>query len=277
MDYKKLRFFKVYPMGNLTFLIDNSTNTIPTNQYKHIAQQLLAKTSFYCEQVGFFNKKKDHLELSMMGGELCINAIRSLGYVDYFLSENKNPKVMTKGYSNVYEMRINDEETETNFEMKILRISISKTLSIVELNGIAYFVEEFPYSCISMETASSRFNHLLKEHEAEISRFKAVGYIPFHKEEKTKNYTIKPIVYVRETESMLFETACGSGTIAAVIHEFYNKGNNDSPYLVTQPSGNNFKVNINPLEDNRFAVQLFSNVKIISEGYIYANKDYQII
>ncbi|HYK08789.1 MAG TPA: hypothetical protein VEW42_04805 [Candidatus Eisenbacteria bacterium] len=142
------------------------------------------------EQVGFITVDKKTPRLSMMGNELCINAMLALtfelGNTGSFYASGLRKKVFY-------------EKTEkANIQLKLL---YTLKNNFVLLPGIGYMLGK------NKKSTSKQF--LLK---LCIKYRKAAFGVLFF-----KNDSMYPYVYVRKTDSFVSETACGSGSIAANI------------------------------------------------------------
>jgi len=166
----------------------------------------------------------------MAGGEFCGNATRCA--IKYYLSKNQEKEMLIKvsgmeetlvGGSNV------DGEIWVDIPVKEINNSAVEGIKIVRLEGITHIVLN--------EKASKQYlsnQEKLKEYAKEIIDYmqiddKAVGVLFTEKaEEKIKLY---PIVWVKDINTLFFETACGSGTVAVTVCS------DDKEVSVIQPSG----------------------------------------
>ncbi len=140
------------------------------------------------EQVGFVETKNNLPFLNMMGNELCINGTLALAK-----TLKNNGLLYTSGYPQFIEYRNYKKTTAIK-----LTIPYIKKGDIILLSGIGYvYVQE--KKVITKKLLLSLCN------KYQLPAFGAIIY---------KNKTLFPYVYVQQTESLIQETACGSGSIA---------------------------------------------------------------
>lgn len=170
--------------GNSTLLVWDC----PQKMKNKIIKKYLGKF----EQVGFVEQSKTELpKLVMMGNELCINATLSLasqlGYRGSLIASG-----VTKP--------IKYENKNGNTYIR-LKLPFKKIKNIILLPGIGFL-------CTKTKPKVSK-RYLLQL--ATKYNSPAFGII-FYKENK-----ITPYVYVKGTNSLFEETACGSGSIACSL------------------------------------------------------------
>ena len=74
---------------------------------------------------------------------------------------------------------------------------------------------------------------------------KALGIILLEKEKsKTK---INPIIWVKTIDTLYYETACGSGSLATAIYKNYIEGIENLEIM--QPSGYSININLNQKQE----------------------------
>lgn len=142
------------------------------------------------EQIGFVSYRNNAPFLEMMGGELCINALIALASA----SGSKG----TIG-TNVVNKPISYQSSDIT---KItLELPYRKLKNIVLFDGIGYKItsQSIPVTKKLVSQLCVKFN------------LPAFGIV------LVKKNQITPYVYVRDTDSLFNETACGSGSIATNI------------------------------------------------------------
>ena len=275
MEEKSLNFSLLYPMGNLTALINNDKGQIPKDKYSFVSKQIIETKILNCEQVGFYENKDDYIELSMMGGELCINAVRSLGYLVCKAEKIDKVKIKTKEYDIDFEVSLQEKGTEVKFDIELTNKKINNDLHIVEMSGISFFIEHFPYLEINEQSILNRFDKLKIQYDKFANSNKAIGYIPYSEGLTSDCLSIRPLVTVNETQTTIFETACGSGTIAISSHKSLESKLQN--FSIKQPSGANFHVNYARKTDNISSITLKSEIKLLASGQIFVNELFEII
>lgn len=184
MKNEKLVFKKILIAGgNSTLLVWNC----PVDQRNKIIKIYLEKF----EQIGFSGLYKGLPKLQMMGNELSINGTiayaSSLGKFGYLYTSGLNKKVR---YFN------NERITTIKLAIPYKRIN-----NIVLLSGIGYL-------CFNKNMSVGKNYLRMLVDKYKLPAFGAVYY---------KQNVIKPYVFVKNTDSLVWETACGSGSIAASI------------------------------------------------------------
>jgi len=169
--------------GNSTLLVLNC----PVGKRLEIAKEYLGKV----EQVGFITKKKAFPKLVMMGNELSINGTLALAS-----TLGKQGILYTSGFAGPVTYRNVNGKT-----------CIKLSLSFKKEGNLALF-EGIGYKCIKEELRFSKGQLAKLAKKYHLPAFGIVIY---------KNNKIKPIVYVKDTNSLVEETACGSGSIAINI------------------------------------------------------------
>jgi len=227
-----LKYIKYIPSGNNTALVLKKDFT--SKQIREINEYIL-KQNKNIEQVGFL-ENRDNPELQMAGGEFCGNATRSAAHF-YLDGKPGNIKIRVNGknYINagVYqdgnawcEIPLyygNDMIIEKEFG--IYQVIMDGIISIVIQEQVAkqYLINKSELKDIAVKFIE-KYN---------LGNNKAVGVIFVEKNEKLK---IHPVVWVRDVNTLYYETACGSGSTAVAMVEAYLTGENK--YLeIVQPSG----------------------------------------
>lgn len=152
---------------------------------KDISKKLLNEV----EQVGFIQTKKTGQTLYMMGGELCINAALAAAF-----AEGKEGKI-SLGNTRAF-FKAGDYEAEIALSLPYKR---TEKVVIFEKIGYRLTYDEEPANKPMMRKLCRKYG------------LPAFGLI------KISGSSINPVVYVRQTDSLVNETACGSGSIAAFI------------------------------------------------------------
>lgn len=265
-----LSYTKLYPMGNSTVLIDCLDGEVPRDMFKTVAAVVMQEKYLPCEQVGFICKARhpEHAyRLEMMGGELCVNALRTLAYLYFRRTGERSFVLESSGSDQSFQMAITPEDSVSlQFKMNIQHIPLGGDLGLVQLQGISHFVEEFPsLDLTTPELIMKRHAALCEKYAEYLKHVEAIGYVPYDKRDMIK---IVPLVYVPETNTKIFESACGSGTIAVSIHEhILSKGVDE--FSIQQPSLAAFKLQVQETTPNVYDVHLTSDVELISQGKIF--------
>lgn len=218
------------PAGNITIFVMDKADR---KDYAAIARQLLCMEEFHAEQVGFVEYGEDgSVHMQMMGGEFCGNATRSFGYLMSMLSEDKPAEFMADVSGSNVPLRVEiDREKGTSrtqmpvpLEMKELNLGEDGVLSMVVFDGICHVVAE-------SEPKDQEFvNRVIQEAE-KLCPADAYGVMFL------QGTRMVPVVYVKETESMVWESSCGSGSMGAAVYLSREKEEGEYVYELYQPGG----------------------------------------
>lgn len=236
-------FFKLSPGGNPTILTDDEhIASLPADTRASIANALLHSDHLHADQVGFLSVKNGTPHMEMMGGEFCVNAVRSAAAV--FARKGVLPQtgekewqgdIATSGVSGLVRVAVREVSSQSVYESALALPRPSKNIAqqlssgeiLVRLPGITHLllnVDNHPIPANPLNAArEKRSEYGLEEEEA-------AGVIWFS--EKNGAYSIVPVVHVAATGSAVLESACGSGSLALALHLALEK-----ELLVLQPSG----------------------------------------
>ena len=258
---KNFKYKILNPGGNKTALVVNKNYS---NYEKKIINNIILKENKDVEQVGFISYKLKNLE--MAGGEFCVNATRCAiwEYLNHNFGE-LNIKVSgcqerVKGgidkQGNVYaKIKINKKISDL--------ILVNEKLNYVQLDGILLAVinEDNSKDYIEeLKTDQEKAKIKLKEIMRKInSSQNAVGIILT--ENNGKDIKIYPIIWVKTIDTLFYETACGSGSLAVAIYKNYIQ--NIRNFKILQPSGYSLKVSLNVCLD--YIKEAIISGKIIQE------------
>lgn len=226
----KMRIRRADPAGNITiFVMDQAER----KDYAAISRQLLVREDLGAEQVGFVEKNADGTtHMQMMGGEFCGNATRSFGYLMSMLSEEK-PEEITVDVSGSAELL----KAEVDLDKGTSRTQMPLPQDIVTLppiQGEQYKMVVFEGVCHIIVEDAPKSQEFVNEVIAEAEKIldcDAYGVMFLEGEKMT------PVVYVRETGSMVWESSCGSGSMGDAVYLSREKDNGTYVYELHQPGG----------------------------------------
>lgn len=169
------------------------------------------------EQIGFVEIKNDLPFLNMMGGELCINGTIALAKI------LKGEGVL---YTSGYSQRVLYKNCKKTTSIK-LTIQYKKKGNTVVLPGIGYI-------CVKeKEVITKKFLSTLCN-KYQLPAFGALIY---------KNNILFPYVYVQQTDSLVPETACGSGSIVLNILKGIKQINQTTgKQIIVEKTGSRFLI-----------------------------------
>lgn len=195
------------PAGNITiFVMDD----VPDTQYAAIASMLLGDNRFKAEQVAFCTKPKmgGDGRIEMMGGEFCGNATRSYGYLlNRMLPKNpEKVRVEISGADCPLEVIVDATQGRCETQMPlpagetIIKYA-EEVFSVMCFDGIAHII-------VPGAPRKKAFVEGLIAELRSIADSSAYGVM------FVDGDNMVPVVYVCETDSMIWESSCGSGTMA---------------------------------------------------------------
>lgn len=226
----EIRVRVVNPAGNITIFV---MNPIRRTEYAWISRRLLEMEEFHAEQVGFVEKKEDgSMYMQMMGGEFCGNATRSFGYLLSMLDENKPKEVMVdvSGADRPLKTEVNHQEGTSRTQMppplEIINLDLKEKgmYSMVVFEGICHIIVE------SAPKDGGFVEQVLRE-ARRLYDCDAYGIMFLEGESMT------PVVYVKETDSLVWVSSCGSGSMGAAVYLFRNEKEGAYTCRLHQPGG----------------------------------------
>ncbi len=250
------------PGGNMTALVEGIDYT--KEERKIINDSILSKNSDV-EQVGFLDREEMRLE--MAGGEFCVNATRCaifelLNYKvgEISLSVSGNNEKVNGGIKrdNVVYANIKLNQNISSFKQKYGKYQL------IMLDGITLLIlNEKDSKCqikALKEDREETMKKLKEEMEGINTSSEALGIILL--EEIDGITKINPVIWVKTIDTLYYETACGSGSLATAIYLYLDK--NIESVKLLQPSGYFIKVTLNVKRGN-------NNEVIISDADIEGN------
>lgn len=247
------------PAGNITALVPGN---IDRANYKEIAESLMAIPGYNIEQVGFIQKPKlDNTvgRLEMMGGEFCANASRSFAMFlafeqmqgeTEFLIEVSGASTPILAFTNTNE---STSGIELMVEKKITELKIDNlSFPIVHLDGIVHVL------ALNTEEDENLTSRILKEIKSMYNP-EAIGVMYLD----MNALTMVPLVYVAQTDTLIREGSCGSGTIAASIYLSTSKEADFAEFDIVQPGGS-INANVKSLDNNMYRIKIGGYIELQS-------------
>lgn len=245
-DIGEIKYKVLNPGGNKTALVDGSEYT--DNQKKLINNMIMEKNP-QIEQVGFLSNKINRLE--MAGGEFCMNGTRCAIW-EYLKGKEGEIEISVSGTDKMILGKVlNDKKVEIQLDIgkNIANLyEVKNDFTCIKIDGILI--------AILNEKKSKTYIQKLKQDEEKTKnelkqlmiaklecKEKAIGIMLLEKE--VGKIKINPIVWVKAIDTVLYETACGSGSLGTAIYNYLK--NKDKEIEIVQPSG--YSINIK-LEEN---------------------------
>ncbi|MDR0759816.1 MAG: hypothetical protein LBF74_06855 [Treponema sp.] len=215
------------------------------------ARSLLADPRFKAEQVGFVlppvpgNAGRRLWRLEMMGGEFCGNAARSFGL---FIARETGSRgrvpvpIEISGVDTPLIVTVDTEagraEVEIPKPLAIDRVEAGgpESFPLVIFDGIVHAIAP---DISPEETAFRRIQTAVEKRCRDLAGTKlrshpaAIGVMFFD----TASRFMTPAVYVAATDSLVFESSCGSGSAALAAWETRSAADGERRLEVRQPGG----------------------------------------
>lgn len=272
-----IKFAKMNPNKNTTILVIDS---YPRHLYASISKRLMAEESVCAEQVGFIEKAQNpsvHSRLQMMGGEFCANGVVALcGYLSHLkqsplstmdaynieVSGSEDLVIcQTKRFENKYRSKIS-MPLPTGIEEELISYKgqLIKTVCVAYADVLQRIV------CENQDVkASEELAYYLLNREGE-DKFATKG-VTFYSEQ---NNRIKPLIYVKETDTSIWENSCGiaSASIAAYIG---HKKSQTTCLEILQPSGDLVEAEATYINGKIDGITIEEDVYLSMIGSAYIN------
>ncbi len=228
---KSFRYVRLDPTGNLTCLV---LDPVEKAEEPGITARLMAE----CEQVAYLEAARDpraRARIRLMGGEFCGNAAMAsacylaerdgIGAGEVLLEVSGAEGPVRCG------VRKGEDAWEGSAEMppvlgaEALRAE-GHALTAVRMEGIRHFIAEGP---LPNREGSEALLRRLAEHIPE----EAAGLLRWNRERGE----MRPLVLVKGSGTLVWETACGSGSAAVGALEALRRGDGETETAVRQPGG----------------------------------------
>ena len=267
---KEYKYQIFIPGGNDTALVFGLE---PDARRRKEINDAIMKRFPHVEQVGFLSDldlshKNERPQLFMAGGEFCGNATRSAAW-RYLNGQPGEIYIKSSGVKTPLRAGVS-ENGEAWAEMPVghaLRDiqEIDQDCFLVRMEGISHIVimpeSALKYISFSGDLKKSAFD-ILKRHNS--LNLPAAGVIFL--ENTAGGVKIHPCVRVSAIDTMFYETACGSGTVAAgLVLAYLNQTSVCLPLI--QPSGHTITADIK--QQNMIVIEARISGVIQSDYIIY--------
>ena len=226
-----IQYVVLDPTGNLTCLVLDRTDP---EKEKAITARLMGE----CEQVAYLEapvESGSRARIRLMGGEFCGNA--TMAAACYLaardgLTDAEFPMDVSGAEKPVpCRARLDGEKWEGTVEMpRILGVSDLRfggyNLTAVRMEGIRHLV-------LTESLADDRAAESLLQKVAETVPEEAVGLLQWNRE----TGTMRPLVLVKGSGTLVWETGCGSGSASVGAWEALRRGNGVTETDIHQPGG----------------------------------------
>ncbi len=212
-----IRYNIINPTGNITILVETP---VAIKDQPQVGKLIMEKEPV-CEQVGFLSPggPEEDIRLRMAGGEFCGNAAMSAAVL--FASKNKLPdkekrqvtvrvsglretvSVLIERSGDVFTGCVDMPAPESIKTEEFHCKDQTYTLPVVEFPGISHIICEDAMPAAAAEDAVKQW--------AREKRCDAMGIMNISADLRS----LKPLLYVPEADTLVWESSCASGTSAA--------------------------------------------------------------
>lgn len=233
MKEKTFDFVKADPAGNITGFVVWPVDPHLRADY---TRALMEQIDSSIEQVGFISPSYDGppLRMDMMGSEFCGNATRSYGLYAASFADFEGEgevEVYVSGVKGPMTVVVNKEKSTASVE-----IPKAKAISEIEIEGSTYTVVELEGIVHTIvEDRSEDEDFVKKALEIIESKYSEDAYgILFFDREKSE---MVPYVYVKDSDTLIREGSCGSGTVAVATYLTRDSKEDSFEQEIIQPKG----------------------------------------
>ena len=298
MPARTLPFYKLSPGGNPTILVHDNTLFAETEDMfqnrASVAREMMDLDHIGAEQVGFLDTSRSLPHMEMMGGEFCLNAIRSAALIFALLdllppavhkSTHCEGTITTSGIKETVRVRVAAPPADSGLSPDMARdVAVAFPLSttipdapklfrdcgpgetLVRLPGITHLLLD---TTVHPQPKNPLAAAAIKRAEYNLDKDEAAGVIWHTPRPQASNFhCILPVVRVQRTGSVVAETACGSGSLALALLLAKDGGN---VFTIRQPSGHNITVCFEPLShsENQILAWVSGTVLLRAQGIAY--------
>lgn len=243
--HKEIRY--INPGGNVTAIVCK-----PCEREERIAFSKAIMEQGRAEQVGFEVPplKNSFGRLEMMGGEFCGNATRAFGFM----------KVKDAGLDGFQKVMIEISGTEKPVCVEVdlaheeayTHMPVPKDHDMVKLLGQAYTrvrMEGIDHIMVPGTGSDSKLvDAMIKTLYDDMAD--GCGMMFLEKTETKGCYRLVPAVYVKATDSLVWESSCGSGSVAAAwYYSLIEDQDVEELHITFHEPGGDIKVNLKKSAD----------------------------
>ncbi|MDR0908196.1 MAG: hypothetical protein LBM77_00365 [Spirochaetaceae bacterium] len=228
------------PAGNTTAFIFDA----PEDKAERLAlcKKLLEGPSQRIEQVGFVSNFPEKPTLMMMGGEFCGNATRSLGLLaakEQGIKGKAAMQVICSGAKEPVPVNVDTEKsfTEASMPLPLGIEELSQRTQRTQRSQLVVFSQGITHIIVTDSEANEKNFYAIKSSlcslclcERNIDALGVMFYNP------STNF-MQPVVWVTETDSLVFESSCGSGTAALMVYAAQEMADGEKTLQIRQPGG----------------------------------------
>lgn len=247
------------PTGNITALVQTP---VPRELQPAAARAIMEKDA-ECEQVGFIEKCAGSERLQMMGGEFCGNAAMSFATLtaDRLGLDNLETGVEISGAAEPVPVVV---KAEKDFYTGTVSMPLPLEIKALTVDGFSAPAVIFPgiaHAVITGPMDRDRAEKLIRGF-ADAAKAEAFGMMLLSPDESA----VTPLVYVRSTDSAVWESSCASGTAAVGAWASFRSGE-DARLTLIEPEGS-LKIEAHTDSGKLKGLYLTGEVRIVGGKFI---------
>lgn len=261
----QLPYVKLSPGGNITILVFQQVHD---HLKPDIARKFMSEQPDV-EQVGFIEKAHEAqavARLQMSGAEFCGNAARCYAWL-HSLGKGIHPHqkqpefyLEVSGASRLLKAVVDNNHVK--MDMPVFTdagtIKVKQQFTIVPLEGITHVITWDE----SLERSEAEARYILSS--LSLLEQQAAGVV--YCQPYLDSIKITPVVWVRDTGTLIAETACASGSISVVLSHAVKHATGTTNLQILQPSGSSIEAAVT-LKSNQFSeAYIKGTVEILYEG-----------
>lgn len=234
-EIRQYHFLKTNPAGNTTIFVLDKTD--PKDR-SAIANELMRDERGLCaEQVAFLDSHPLHpadFSIAMMGGEFCGNATRSAAAWLVFDRERYQPSGLLgdKGqyaisctgvdhpilcHVDMIGRTLFDVTADMPLPRSIEKVQVGRELFWkVDCDGIVHFIRFHTPFAEQQQVKKEWIETILEQFPTPHGRATGILFLEQSEGEPLDQLRLDPYVYVKDTDTLVHESSCGSGTSAAI-------------------------------------------------------------
>lgn len=265
-------FVKMNPSGNTTIFV---TTPVPQEERAALSQRLMEETNLAAEQVGFLSegkRRKADLFVSMMGGEFCGNAVRAAAAWQLFCERKAGGSAEAADYDvactgidrNVHcrARLVSESVFDVAGEMPLPVDAESMKIAGLEAWNIVFpGICHFCFVSKEMPSAAKKEEIIDLILEACRETAEAVGILFYD------GNRLDPFVYVQETDTLVNESSCGSGTAALAAALAIEEGH--AVHIEAAQKGGLIYADAELAEGRVTGLSIGGTVSVVAEGTAY--------
>lgn len=250
---QQIKYCVVRPGGNDTALV---AGIEPDPNRRKLINDAIMRQNPNVEQVGFIQHDLSNPRLLMAGGEFCGNATRSTAWK---ILNGKTGEVLIRVSGVRSKLKAGVDVLGNAWAQMPVYANPNKITFlenggvIVPMEGITHAVVTDTYPNVSPEELKQIALKILED--LELTKSVAAAGVMFVSPTKS-GVKLRPVVFVRDVDTLFYETACGSGTTAIGLIEALRQKKSVS-FPVIQPTGTPIIINVT-FDGDRFQEAIIS-------------------